>query len=756
MAKKINGLTVAINADTSGVTAGLKDLTTQSIALSQQLKTVDKLLEMDPGNAEVVATRQKVLAESVETTKKKLEALKAAQKDVQAQFERGDIGTKEYVAFQNELVRTESRLKELGDTTEETADDMQDAEKKSGKFGETLQSVVAKGAKAAAAAIAAAGAASAKLVKDVVDKTGELEQNMGGSVSVFGDYAEQMQKAGEDAYKNMGVSQSEYLATANKMGALFQGTGMSAEQSADMTEKAMQRAADMASVMGIDMSQALESVAGAAKGNFTMMDNLGVAINDTTLKAYAQAHGLGELETTQDKVNAAMQMFLETTDKYDGNFAKEATETISGSLGLLSASWESLIAGLGNGEADIKKLSGNVVDAFEAVADNIEPVLDAIVDSLPDVLDSVINAVDRLLPKLLPSVIKIFDNVLTALMRSLPKLVPVASKALLTITDTLVKNLPSLIKAAMLLIATLAEGIVDALPELVPTIVDVALEIVDILTDPNTLSTLIDASIAIIMALTEGIIDSLPKLAERLPEIVENIVDGIIDALPKLLDAAEELVKKLGEYLFDSENADKMLTAGMDIITKIAKGIGDAIYKIGLKCKEIVKEIADKIGLGEYWEIGQQVIDEFMDGVVEKWNEWSSWWQGFGEYIYDMLHPGSDDGSMINEADVWTPPEEPGAATGAYITRPTRLLTGEGGRKEVVLPLEQNTGWADILADKIAAAGGGGGVQIANLTINAGTGTDGRQLANDFISQLDTRLRQMQIQQVRGIGGTAW
>ena len=63
----------------------------------------------------------------------------------------------------------------------------------------------------------------------------------------------------------MGVSQSQYLATANKMGALFQGSGVDQQKSLELTEKAMQRAADMASVMGIDMQMALDSVAGAAK-----------------------------------------------------------------------------------------------------------------------------------------------------------------------------------------------------------------------------------------------------------------------------------------------------------------------------------------------------------------------------------------------------------------------------------------------------------------------------------------------------------
>ena len=93
--KKINGITIAINADTNGVTAGLKDLTSESISLTKQLKSVESLLKMDPGNTDLIATQQKLLADNVETTRKKLEALKAAQEDVKAAAARGDIGTEE-------------------------------------------------------------------------------------------------------------------------------------------------------------------------------------------------------------------------------------------------------------------------------------------------------------------------------------------------------------------------------------------------------------------------------------------------------------------------------------------------------------------------------------------------------------------------------------------------------------------------------------------------------------------------------------
>ncbi len=107
----------------------------------------------------------------------------------------------------------------------------------------------------------------------IVKSFAELEQNIGGTEVVFGSFAKTVQKDAESAYKNMGLSASDYMATANKMASLFQGSGIEQKKSMDLTTSAMQRAADVASVMGVDMSMAMESVAGAAKGNFTMINN---------------------------------------------------------------------------------------------------------------------------------------------------------------------------------------------------------------------------------------------------------------------------------------------------------------------------------------------------------------------------------------------------------------------------------------------------------------------------------------------------
>lgn len=125
--------------------------------------------------------------------------------------------------------------------------------------------------KAVTTGLAVGGAAFAGLATKALSASGELEQNMGGSEAVFKDYAGKMQDTAKTAFGNMGLSASDFLGTANKMGALFQGAGFGIEESATMSADAMQRAADVASIMGIDTASAMEAVAGAAKGNFTMI-----------------------------------------------------------------------------------------------------------------------------------------------------------------------------------------------------------------------------------------------------------------------------------------------------------------------------------------------------------------------------------------------------------------------------------------------------------------------------------------------------
>ena len=72
MANRIMGITVRIGGDTTKLQTALKGVNGQIKGTQQQLKDVDKVLKLDSGNTELLAQKQKLLADAVGETKEKL------------------------------------------------------------------------------------------------------------------------------------------------------------------------------------------------------------------------------------------------------------------------------------------------------------------------------------------------------------------------------------------------------------------------------------------------------------------------------------------------------------------------------------------------------------------------------------------------------------------------------------------------------------------------------------------------------------
>ena len=113
MAGRIKGITIEINGNTQPLQNALKDVNKQSDSLAKELKDVERLLKFDPGNVEALAQKQKLLTQQIENTTQKLDKLKAAEQQVQAQFQNGKISEEQYRAFRREIEFTEGSLNGL-------------------------------------------------------------------------------------------------------------------------------------------------------------------------------------------------------------------------------------------------------------------------------------------------------------------------------------------------------------------------------------------------------------------------------------------------------------------------------------------------------------------------------------------------------------------------------------------------------------------------------------------------------------------
>lgn len=113
MAKNLKGITIDIGGNTEPLEKSLSSVNKTSRSLQVELRQVEKLLKLDPTNTELLVQKQNLLADSISATSEKLEALKAAEAQVQAQFERGEIAEEQYRAFQREIIKTENELNNM-------------------------------------------------------------------------------------------------------------------------------------------------------------------------------------------------------------------------------------------------------------------------------------------------------------------------------------------------------------------------------------------------------------------------------------------------------------------------------------------------------------------------------------------------------------------------------------------------------------------------------------------------------------------
>lgn len=497
------------------------------------------------------------------------------------------------------------------------------------------------------------------MVKQAISLAGDLQQNIGGSESVFKNYAGTIQKTAETAASSLGLSQSKYLATATKMGSLFQGSGFSVAQSADMVTQSMQRASDVASIMGISVDSAMEAVAGMAKGNFTMMDNLGVAINDTNLQIYAQEKGLGKLSTTQQKVNAAMQMFLDKSDYAAGNYAKE-NDTYSGALTTFKAELEDFAAEAGT--------------ALLPLVQSVLPVLSGAFNALKPVIMTVAEAVGGL------------GGIVADIQAKIEAATP-AQQTMLKIAIGMAVAIPAVTMATRLMAAAKA-AYSGVLAFLIPKQLTFASALKATM---GWIGIIVGALALFGMATnkgTESVEDSSEKLkkeneavsdaSEGVDDVAES-TDNLTDSVKRSLAGFDELNRLSGNSgtlassvvsSDDVENAEGLAEAmsnvqeqvgGTSLETSLGlnfdfDGLLDGLSGVLNKANEIITDLFGEEFVEFFKGVGEDIYNIFNGNETEQYNAlvrlndkfkslfgdlgegWSDFWQGIGEGIYKFAN----------------------------------------------------------------------------------------------------------------------
>ena len=394
--------------------------------------------------------------------------------------------------------------------------------------------------------------ALANLGKSALDSVGQLEQNVGGVETLFGDAADAVIASADRAYQTAGMSANDYMSTVTSFSAsLLQSLGGNTEEAAKVADMAIIDMADNANKMGTSMDMIQNAYQGFAKQNYTMLDNLKLGYGGTKTemeRLLADAEKLTGVKYDINNLNDVYQAIHAVQEEMGitGTTAKEAASTLEGSMASAKAAWDNFMNG--SGDAD------QLADAFATAADNIVKNLAEIIprfaETLPALGGAIIAQIPGLVAAIVPAVLSAGQSVLKQLQDAVLDFdfAGTADKVVQMITGFIEGDgLGSLLDTLVTIFTGIVNGISSMLPSLLPALIELISYVVTSLLDQ--LPAILDCALELILGLAQGILAALPVLIEALPEVISSIVEFLISAIPQIIDAGIELLMALVDAL---------------------------------------------------------------------------------------------------------------------------------------------------------------------------------------------------------------
>lgn len=485
-------------------------------------------------------------------------------------------------------------------------------------------------AKIGTAAVGAAATGIAALTTAAVNNYAEYEQLVGGVETLFKDSANTLMSYASEAYKAQGISANEYMSLATSFSAsLLQSLEGDTKKAVEATNLAITDMSDNANKMGTSMELIQNAYNGFAKENYTMLDNLKLGYGGTKEEMARLIADAAELSDTVDAQSMSFDNIVEaihvvqTEMGITGTTAKEASTTISGSVGTMKAAWADFLTSLADENADYQWQLDNLLESVKTVAVNVFPVVeqvfwsisDMVEDVFPEIASKIPQIISEVLPRITEIAVKLVESLVGGISENQEMLMTTAFETITYLANSFITMLPQIVQLGLDLIVSLANGIAESLPELIPTIVDVVLQIVETLTSPDTLNSLIGAALEIMLGLAEGIINSIPVLVGAIPQLITSLIDGLLSSIPQIIQAGISLLTALVAALPDiitaiveaipeiidgiitalTENIPLIIQAGIDLLVALIDALPEIIDAIVQAIPQIISGIVDAL-----------------------------------------------------------------------------------------------------------------------------------------------------------------
>ncbi|UVK59033.1 tape measure protein [Microbacterium phage Cen1621] len=456
--------------------------------------------------------------------------------------------------------------------------------------------------------MAAAGAIGVgAFVGSAIKAAGSLEQSMGALDTVFKGSASQMHTWATGAATSVGLARDEYNGLAVLIGSQLKNAGTPMDDLAGKTNELVVAGADMAAMFGGTTKEAVEAISSALKGERDPIERYGVTLNEAKIQAEMAAQAAnGMTFATEEQAKAAATLALimrQTTDAH-GTFARES-QTYEGVMQRLGASWDNIVATIGQGFLPVATAGGSILlammptvqglaDKWAALAPAIQGVVEillygnydgglfaaidgisedsGIIDFLFDVReavlalfsgdfataggifseliaegaalrDSLIANVAEALPAMLEGIVAMAPAILTAAVGAWTSLVTALVSVIPTLVTALLGLLPSIVTTLLSLVPMILTAGITLFTGIVQALA-LALPII-VAAVAAAIPQIVTAVVAVVPLLVESLLTMIPALVEGAVALFTAIVQAIPQIVPPLITAVVELLPVL-------------------------------------------------------------------------------------------------------------------------------------------------------------------------------------------------------------------
>lgn len=493
----------------------------------------------------------------------------------------------------------------------------------------------------------------------------DYEQLSGGVETLFGSSASTLKGYADEAYRTAGMSANQYMTQATSFAAsLVQSVGGDTAKAAEYANMAMIDMSDNVNKMGSDMQSVQDAYQGFAKQNFTMLDNLKLGYGGTKEEMQRLIADANKLRAEQGKTaDLTIDSYADIVEAIHtvqeemgitGTTAKEASTTISGSIGMAKAAWTNFLTGLGRDDVDFSQLTNQLLESIGAVAKNVAPRVAIIGKSIIQAFPSVLSGLGSVLAPIVSEALSTAWNIAVQALAGLGiKLPTVDSSQFMAAFQQVASFVGAAIDGIKGAVSTLASAFAPAFAAmqaaLAPIIAQVSSALLPALSVLGAaLGNLAAAVLPVISAAIQAMapviataIGAVVSLASTISTGLAPVINGIASLIQAVLPVIQQLFTQWGASIQAVVSAaftfvESVVTSAMNVINAVIgtvlaliKGDWEGVWSGVLNILQVVWD-GMIVTVQSCIQLVSSTIDSALSFIKGVWN---SAWSALGSFL---------------------------------------------------------------------------------------------------------------------------